>query len=58
MAPIRWEWVLLIWGYALAWFLVNDRIKLAAYRIFDSRQVALLTRGAKMSFPNNPGIGQ
>ena len=35
MAPIRWEWVLLIWAYALAWFLVNDRVKLLAYRIFD-----------------------
>jgi len=22
------------WGYALAWFLVNDRVKLLAYRIF------------------------
>jgi H+-transporting ATPase len=35
MAPIGWEWVLLIWVYALAWFLVNDRVKLLAYRIFD-----------------------
>ena len=24
-----------VWGYALAWFLVNDRVKLLAYRIFD-----------------------
>ncbi|HZM02133.1 MAG TPA: DUF2934 domain-containing protein, partial [Candidatus Saccharimonadales bacterium] len=24
-----------VWGYALLWFLVNDRIKLLAYRIFD-----------------------
>jgi H+-transporting ATPase len=47
MAPISWEWVLLIWGYALAWFLVNDRVKLAAYRIFNSRQLALLASGRK-----------
>ena len=47
MAPISWEWVLLIWGYALAWFLVNDRVKLAAYRIFNSRQSALLASGRK-----------
>jgi H+-transporting ATPase len=26
---------LFVWGYALAWFLVNDRLKLLAYRIFD-----------------------
>jgi H+-transporting ATPase len=24
-----------VWGYALAWFLVNDRVKLLAYRVFD-----------------------
>jgi H+-transporting ATPase len=24
-----------VWGYALAWFLVNDRVKLLAYRIVD-----------------------
>ncbi len=35
MKPISWEWSLIVWLYALAWFLVNDRIKLAAYRIFD-----------------------
>jgi hypothetical protein len=28
---------LLVWGYALAWFLVNDQVKLAVYRIFDLR---------------------
>ena len=27
---------LFVWGYALAWFLVNDRVKLLAYRIFGS----------------------
>jgi H+-transporting ATPase len=25
----------LVWGYALAWALLNDRVKLLAYRIFD-----------------------
>jgi H+-transporting ATPase len=47
MAPISWEWVLLIWVYALAWFLVNDRVKLVAYRIFNPRQVGLLAKGHK-----------
>ena len=36
MAPLGWRWAAFVWGYALAWFLVNDRIKLLAYRIFDS----------------------
>jgi hypothetical protein len=35
MAPIGWQWALFVWVYALAWFLVNDRVKLAAYKIFD-----------------------
>ena len=36
MTPIGWGWGLAIWGYASAWFLLNDRIKLAAYRIFNT----------------------
>jgi len=35
MPPIGWGWALMVWGYSLAWFLVNDRVKLLAYRIFD-----------------------
>ncbi len=42
MAPIGWERALLVWGYALAWFLVNDRAKLIAYRVFDPEQQGLL----------------
>ena len=35
MTPLGWGWARFVWGYALAWFLVNDRVKLLAYRIFD-----------------------
>jgi H+-transporting ATPase len=35
MTPLGWGWALFVWGYALAWFLLNDRVKLLAYRIFD-----------------------
>jgi H+-transporting ATPase len=35
MAPLGWKWALFVWAYALAWFLVNDRVKLLAYWIFD-----------------------
>jgi H+-transporting ATPase len=41
MVPIGWKWALLIWVYALAWFVLNDRIKLAAYRIIDPRRSLL-----------------
>jgi H+-transporting ATPase len=44
MAPIGWKWALAVWGYAILWFLVNDRIKLIAYRIFDSTEPTLLSR--------------
>ena len=42
MPPLRWSWAIFVWGYALLWFLVNDRIKLAAYRLFDPREPGLL----------------
>src|SRR6204780_1140348 len=35
MTPLGWGWALFVWGYAVTWFLVNDRVKLLAYRIFD-----------------------
>ena len=44
MAPIGWKWAALVWGYALAWFLVNDWIEIWALQMFDIQQPALLTR--------------
>ena len=35
MTPLGWGWAALVWGYAVAWFLVNDRVKLLAYRLLD-----------------------
>jgi len=46
MVPIGWGWGLTVWGYALAWFLVNDRVKLLAYRIMDQERPLLSTRSA------------
>ncbi|MCA9201177.1 MAG: hypothetical protein KDA87_26735, partial [Planctomycetales bacterium] len=39
MAPIGWELAALVWLYAIAWFLVNDRLKLFAYRIFANHRL-------------------
>ena len=47
MVPIGWNWAMVIWGYALVWFLVNDRVKLAAYRIIDARQPLLSAKRRK-----------
>jgi H+-transporting ATPase len=35
MHPLGWGWAAFVWGYALVWFLVNDRVKLLAYRLLD-----------------------
>ena len=35
MTPLGWGWALFVWGYAIAWFLFNDRLKLLTYKIFD-----------------------
>jgi H+-transporting ATPase len=35
MPQLSWRWVVLVWVYSLAWFLVTDRVKLLAYRILD-----------------------
>ena len=35
VTPLPWYWALVVWGYAIAWFLITDRVKLLAYRILD-----------------------
>ena len=41
MTPIGWGPALLIWAYALTWFLVNDVVKVMAGRLI--RQTGTLT---------------
>ncbi len=48
MTPLGWGWALFVWGYALAWFLVTDRVKLVAYRVFDPTAAPLLGRKPSM----------
>ena len=47
MPAIGWNWAAFVWAYALVWFFVNDRVKLAAYRIFDVTQPSLLLKKAR-----------
>jgi H+-transporting ATPase len=35
MTPLGWGWAGFVWIYAICWALVNDRIKLLAYKILD-----------------------
>ncbi len=44
MTPLGWGCALFVWGYALVWFLVNDRAKLLAYRLFDPAVAPPLSR--------------
>jgi H+-transporting ATPase len=39
MTPLGWGWAAFVWAYAVAWFLVNDRVKLLVYRVLDDIKV-------------------
>lgn len=43
MTPLGWGWALFVWGYALVWFLINDRVKLLTYRIVDPTKAGIPT---------------
>ncbi len=34
--PLGLGWALVVWTYAFAWFLVNDRVKILTYRLYDN----------------------
>lgn len=53
MTPLGWGWAAFVWGYALVWALVSDRVKLLGYRIFDPTKPPLL---AKKPFDLTPQI--
>ena len=54
MTPLGWGWALFVWGYALVWFLVNDRVKLIAYRFFDPAKVETASKIARCRDRESP----
>jgi len=46
MAPIGWGWAGIVWGYAIIWFLINDRVKLLTYKILGKEHSGLLVSKA------------
>jgi H+-transporting ATPase len=56
MTPIGWKWAAFVWGYAIVWALINDRVKLLAYRIFDPNGVPLLVKKQKDLTPAIAGV--
>jgi H+-transporting ATPase len=51
MTPLGWGWTSFVWGYALVWFLINDRIKLLAYRIFDPTNATSIVKKPAVTNP-------
>ena len=41
MTPLGWKWAGFVWAYALVWFLINDGLKLVAYKVLDATQGAV-----------------
>ncbi len=41
MTPLGWGWALFVWGYALVWFLINNQLKVLAYKIFDFKKLKI-----------------
>jgi len=52
MTPLGWGYAAVVWGYALVWFLLTDRVKLLAYRVLDPVAVRSPTDGT----PPVPGV--
>ncbi len=40
VTPLGWKYTGIVWGYAFAWFLVTDPVKLLAYRFCDPSKVS------------------
>jgi H+-transporting ATPase len=52
MTPLGWGWAGFVWGYALVWALVNDRVKLAAYWVLDRLDKTRATMHAPETRPD------
>ena len=57
MTPLGWNWVLFVWGYALVWFLLTDRVKLLAYRILDPVTTGVSARAGTPATEPGPPAG-
>lgn len=44
MSPISWSLAGIVWGYSLGMFLIQDRVKLMAYKIFDREHSGFLVK--------------
>lgn len=56
MAPIGFKWAAFVWGYAFAWFFVNDLVKLLAYRILSSNKPPVLSKEPVCGAQEQPSL--
>jgi H+-transporting ATPase len=49
MSPLGWGWAAVVWGYALFWFLVEDRVKLWTYAWLDRRRAGTAPSPARVT---------
>ncbi len=47
MPSLGWKWAGVVWAYSLAWFLVNDGVKLLARRIFAEEHPLMSSRNLR-----------
>lgn len=50
LTEIGWDLALLVWDYALVWFLINDCVTHVGYRIFDHERTLMIAQ-RKMAAP-------
>ncbi len=53
MTPIGWIYALAVWGYSLAWFLLNDIVKLAVYHLMRRGVAAHERHLSRVAMPLN-----
>jgi len=47
MPPLGGTYAGVVWLYALIWFLIEDRVKLFAYKVFEEPQSAIFPKTVK-----------
>jgi H+-transporting ATPase len=45
MPPLGWRWAAVVWGYASAWLILNDFVKVAAFKILGEEHSGYLRHG-------------
>jgi H+-transporting ATPase len=50
MSPLGWTYAGLVWAYCLIFFLIQDQVKLAAYRIFGEEHSGFIDKRSKLNY--------